>query len=107
MSAKSSPEADHRGLVADRVDAVQAGLHAVGVAHVAPHPFGIRMQVVGPLGVDPGQQQVQAAHPPPAGQQLVHHVRADEARRPGDQRGCPRLPRHAHRRGPSPYTTIA
>ena len=91
--AEVDAEADHRRLVADRGDAVDGAGDDVGVAHVALDELGARVEVVGPLAVRGGQQQVEHADLVAALQQRVDDVRADEAGAAGDEDGRARRAR--------------
>ena len=73
------PEPDHRGLMADRVDAAQRSCHDAVIGHVAVEHLSVGVQIVGPPAVRRGQHAVHHAHVMPACDQRVDDVRPDEA----------------------------
>ena len=86
MSPMSVAEADHRGLVADGVDAVERARDDRGPSRTSPrHVLGARVAVRGRAGVGGGVQDVEHADLVPAGEQRVDDVRADEAGAAGDE----------------------
>ena len=71
------------------VDAAQRLLPILAIAHVTEHPFGVRVQPVGPLAVahvDGRRQIVQHADAVARPQQFFHRMRADESGSARDQR---------------------
>jgi hypothetical protein len=56
-----------------------------GIAQVAPHPLGARIEVIGALAVGGGQERVDDADVVTGCEQRVDDVRADKARAAGDE----------------------
>ena len=84
--AEVDAQADHRRLVADRVDAARARRStASGVAHVASGPRSTPSDVVRPPARRRVGECVEHAHPCPSGDERVDDVRADEAGSAGDE----------------------
>jgi hypothetical protein len=76
-------EADHGGLVADRVHPGQRLVHRTTVAHVADDQVG--RQAVRPARVDGGGEGIQPAHLVTRGPEGLGDLRPDEPGRAGDQ----------------------
>ncbi len=67
-------EADHRRLVADRVDPLDRGRGDGGVGEVALDQLGGRVQVVGAPRVGGGMEAVEDAHLVPFGDEQIDQV---------------------------------
>ena len=86
-------DADHGGLVVDKVDAAQGFLQGVAVADVAPDVLGVRVAVFRPAvvfaegAVDLGFEVVEDADVVPGLEKGVYEVGADEAGAAGDEDG--------------------
>ena len=83
--ADVGPEADHRRLMADVLDALQRRGDGGAVADVAGHELRGGVEVVGPLGVRRRMQRVEDPHLVAAGDERVGDVRPDEAGAAGDE----------------------
>ena len=87
LLVRALADADARGEVDHRVDALERAADDLGVADVARNELDLGVEVVGPLRVAVHllDQHVESAHGIPRSQQLVGEVGADEARTAGDQ----------------------